>query len=367
MHAVKAHRRLELRVIAAGSHLIPPARTIKDVEKQFAVHARVAMQKPGVRTSRNQDARSVARGIAGFARLFARDKPDWVVVLGDRIEAFAAASAASIGGIAVAHIHGGDRAEGVADEAMRHAITKLSHLHLAATEQSAERIVRMGEDAKSVHVVGSPSIDGLKGIKPLAPKELGPWRKVRTLVLLHPAGLGTAAEAAFASELIKAVDEAAHGEVLALAPNLDPGREAILKAIFRRAGTAAGKKWHFCEHLGRARFARLLKTLAKAGDGLLAGNSSAGLIEAAALGVNVLNVGPRQAGRERAGRVAEMPAADARQGSRAIAALLASASAGGRKPPAHPYGDGRSSQRIARLLASVDPHDIALLRKRNAY
>src|SRR5205814_7191599 len=110
---------------------------------------------------------ATGRGIAGFARVFEEIRPDWVVVLGDRIEAFAAASAASIGGWALAHIHGGDRAEGIADEAMRHAITKLAHLHLAATPQSGERIARMGERPAHVHVVGSPALDELGSIPAL--------------------------------------------------------------------------------------------------------------------------------------------------------------------------------------------------------
>ena len=143
MHAVQRTKRLKLQVVAAGPTFLPPARTIREVEAEFKLAARVPMQSasggPALRagSSRLADALATARGIDGFARAYARLKPDWVVVLGDRIEAFAAASAASIAGIAVCHIHGGDRAEGIADEAMRHAITKLSHLHCAATKLSA--------------------------------------------------------------------------------------------------------------------------------------------------------------------------------------------------------------------------------------
>src|SRR5205814_10141422 len=131
---------------------------------------------------------ATGRGIAGFARVFEEIRPDWVVVLGDRIEAFAAASAASIGGIAVAHIHGGDRAEGIADEAMRHAITKLAHLHLAATEQSAERIIRMGERPEHVLVIGSPAIDGLLAIPALADQRDEELGRPGAVFLMHPVG-----------------------------------------------------------------------------------------------------------------------------------------------------------------------------------
>src|SRR5881394_2962134 len=151
MKAIAGHPALNLRVIVTGSHLLSPAETINDVKADFAIDATVAMQSivngqasepPSGRLS---DSASLGRGISGLAEVFSRLSPDVVVVLGDRIEAFAAAAAASVGGIRVAHIHGGDRAEGIADEAMRHAITKLAHLHLAATELSARRIVLMGE------------------------------------------------------------------------------------------------------------------------------------------------------------------------------------------------------------------------------
>jgi hypothetical protein len=128
MHAVQARPELELQVIAAGSHLIQPALTLRDVKALFPIIDSVPMQIAG-RVGRAEDAQALGTGISRFARVYAAHAPDWIVVLGDRIEAFAAASAASIGGYLLAHIHGGDRAEGVADEAMRHAITKLANLH----------------------------------------------------------------------------------------------------------------------------------------------------------------------------------------------------------------------------------------------
>ena len=163
MYAVRERADLELLVIAAGSHLVQPARTYYEIKQEFDVVDSIPMQTVG-RVGRWHDVESTGKGISRFARSFERLRPDVVVVLGDRIEAFAAASAASIGGLPVAHLHGGDLAEGVADEAMRHAITKLAHIHFPATETSAARILRMGEPKNRVHVVGSPAIDGLNGI-----------------------------------------------------------------------------------------------------------------------------------------------------------------------------------------------------------
>ena len=163
MDAIETHPDLELQVVASGAHLLPPDRTIEEVRSRVRVDAVVEMQSPGV-FGRSADAAAVGRGVSGFAEVLDRLDPQVVLVLGDRIEAFAAASAASIGGRILAHVHGGDRAEGVADEAMRHAITKLAHLHFAATEESGERILRLGEAPSTVHVVGSPAIDGLEEI-----------------------------------------------------------------------------------------------------------------------------------------------------------------------------------------------------------
>ncbi|MBC7773036.1 MAG: UDP-N-acetylglucosamine 2-epimerase, partial [Pyrinomonadaceae bacterium] len=178
MRAIRGHPMLELLTVAAGSHYMPPAFTHRDVEAEFVVDASVPMQDADdARTGagggnggrgRAADALSLGRGVCGFAAAFDRLMPAWVVVLGDRIEAFAAASAAAIAGIRVAHIHGGDRAEGIADESMRHAITKLAHLHFTATAESALRVLRMGEPSETIHVVGSPAIDGIGDIAPMS-------------------------------------------------------------------------------------------------------------------------------------------------------------------------------------------------------
>ena len=252
------------------------------------------MQVAG-RTGRLEDAEATGRGIARFARSFAGLRPDWVVVLGDRIEAMAAATAASIGGIAVAHLHGGDRAEGVADEAMRHAITKLAHLHLPATAESAERIIRMGERPEHVRLVGSPALDDLPAIPPLSDEGWDRLGRPAAVVLVHPIGRHDEAEEAAASAIIEGA-RTALGDLplLALEPNHDPGRNGV-----RRALSQAGVRT--ASHLPRAVFVGLLKRLAdpRSGPagarGAMIGNSSAGLIEAAAVGLPAVDVGRRQA------------------------------------------------------------------------
>lgn len=365
MRAVHARPEFELSIIAAGSHLAQAGETYRDV-KAFAKELRVEvadavpMQIDG-RTGRPADAEAVGAGVSKFTRSFMRLNPDWVVVLGDRIEAFAAAAAASIGGWALAHLHGGDRAEGVADEAMRHAITKLAHLHLPATPQSAERLTRMGERPDMVHVIGSPAIDGLADIPEITSAQLAELgfdsAEPDAIFLMHPIGRDTDTERAAA---IAALESLRGSRVLALSPNLDPGREGIMAAIeqAREQHTAL----RLISHLPRNRFIGLLKRLART-NGVLVGNSSAGLIEAAALKVHVVDIGDRQAGRERARNVVHADDRDTGAATRAIQAARSLELFN----LAHPFGDGRAGDRAAQLLARNDPREPGLTRKRCSY
>jgi UDP-hydrolysing UDP-N-acetyl-D-glucosamine 2-epimerase len=361
MRAIQDRPDLELLVIAAGSHLVSPAISYQDVKRQFSVADAVPMQNAG-KHSRADDVQALGKGTARFGRAFESLAPDWVVVLGDRIEAFAAASAASIGGHALAHIHGGDRAEGIADEAMRHAITKLAHLHLAATPESAERLRRMGERPASIHTVGSPAIDGLDRIQPMGEAELAALGHPRAILLMHPVGRPEEHEESAASAVLDAAlrwtDPRA---VLALHPNFDPGRGGILRALEQAEQRWPGRV-RLALHIPREKFISLLKAVGESG-GLLVGNSSAALIEAAALRIPAVDIGPRQAGRERAGNVISCPA----EAPEPLARALAAAAAIDRSRITHPYGDGHAGPRIAAILAATNPHADGLLRKRCAY
>lgn len=337
MRAIRAHRDLQLRTIVTGTHWT--AGTWRDVrDAGFTIDAKVRMQKKE-QSGRAADVEALARGVRGLGEVFASMQPDFVVVLGDRIEVLAAASAASVGGFRVAHIHGGDRAEGVADEAVRHAVSKLAHLHFAATARSRKRLIRMGEAAARVYNVGSPAVDGLRA---MAPADDAP----AVIVLQHPIGASDEQERQWMRGTLRAT---ARHERLVMSPNHDPGRDGIMRAL-REA------KVDVVDHLPRARFLSLL-----AGAGVIVGNSSAGLIEAAALRTACLNIGPRQGGRERPGNVV-----DCDYGERAVRAALHQALDLDLRRMRHPYGNGRAGERIAEVLAQVDLADLPG-RKQNSY
>ncbi len=349
MHAIADHGDLELLVVVTGAHLLPPARTIDEIASEFPLAGTIPMQREGA-ASRLDEAAALGRGVTGCAQWLAEHPVEVVVVLGDRVEAFAAACAAAVGGVRVAHLHGGDRAEGLVDESLRHAITKLAHIHLPASEEAARRIVAMGEDPQCVHVVGSPAIDGLEDVPPLPERAWSVLGRPGIVFLMHPVGGDDEQERAWASVVLEACHGAAPGRVLAMHPNHDPGRGGIVAAI-----EASGVR--HAAHLPRREWIGLLNRVE-----VLVGNSSAGIIEAAALGVPVVNVGPRQAGRERPGNVVDVPESDAAP----IAGAIERARRSGRRATEHPFGDGSAGRQAAAVLAGFDRarHPI---RKRNAY
>ncbi len=348
MLAVQQHPQLHLQVIVTGTHLLSDAHTVDEVAAEFDIVAQIDMQHDG-EGGRLNDAVALGRGISGFAAHFINDTPDVVLVLGDRIEALAAASAASVGGIRVAHMHGGDRAAGIADEAIRHAITKLSHIHLAATASSVERILCLGELALHVHLVGSPAIDDLADIPDMDDGTFKQLGSPEIIFLLHPTNLPDDGEYGNAKRLLRLCTRIAR--VLALHPNHDAGRDGIMRAILENT------KCVNCIHLPREKFVGVCRR-AK----VIVGNSSAGLIECAALGLPCINVGPRQFGREMPPTVRNIHDWDFGDIDIALERILKQP-----KPDAkHPYGDGRAGPKAADILANFDPLDYPTA-KRNTY
>ena len=353
MYAIHAQPSCQLYVVVAGSHLVQPAVTFREVKAEFGIADSIPMQTVG-KVGRLADVESLGKGITRFGRCLEMNKPDVVVVLGDRIEAFAAASAASIGGFALAHIHGGDRAEGVADEAMRHAITKLAHIHFPATQMSAERIIKMGEDPSRVHMVGSSSIDGIDAIPVMDDDAFTELGRPQAVVLMHPVGRDDEVEERAMKTIFESLSDK---RVLVLHPNLDPGRRGIMRAI-----ESAPIDVQMCPQLVRSQFIGLLKRVGIEG-GALVGNSSAGLIECSAIGCPSVDIGDRQSGRQRCDGWTMH--ADEDQAS--IRNAFDTITNKDHPRSAHPYGDGHAGVRIAQILAGIDLDHADLVGKRCAY
>jgi GDP/UDP-N,N'-diacetylbacillosamine 2-epimerase (hydrolysing) len=355
LHAIAADARLRLQLIVTGMHLSERyGGTVSEIEAQgFNIATRVPVELG--ESSAASMATNLGRMLIGFVPALQSIRPDVLLLLGDRGEMLAGALAAIHLGIPVAHLHGGERS-GTVDEPVRHAITKLAHLHLVATAEARDRLVRMGERGETVHVVGAPGVDGLVE----APRQdraalcqdagFDPARPVGLLVF-HPVLQEADDAARQVREVVGAAGELL--QVLALMPNSDAGSEAVraeLSAAAQRGAVRLRTHLHREEYIGWL-----------AACDVLFGNSSSGIIEAASFGTPVVNIGSRQNLRERNPNVTDVPADGV-----AVRAALAAALSHGRYELANVYGDGRAGQRIVELLATVSL-SAKMMAKCNAY
>ena len=349
-----ARQELDVRLIVTGVHLLRPfGRTLDQIRSAgYQVHTTVKMQTG---RSDNEQAAALGRGIGGIGRVLEALGCDAVMVLGDRIEALAGACAGIAARKAVLHIHGGDRALGDIDDQIRNAISRLAHMHLVASQDAARRLKRMGEPPARIRVVGAPGLDEIRTWRAGGGKPSRPFGSQDHAVLLqHPIGRDDAIEAGVTRRIISAV--ARHRlSVVAIYPSSDPGSAGIIKVLEQHTGKPG---WMVHRSLPRDVY---LATLA--GAKVLLGNSSSGIIESASLGVNVVNIGPRQAGRLRCGS----NVIDAEESAHSIRAALDQALARPRpRPNLSVYGDGRAAERIARILSGLRVSR-TLLRKDLAY
>lgn len=355
MSAIRARQELTLQIIATGMHLLRKfGHTVNTIERDgWRIDARIKMQR-GTDDSLDQ-ARGMSRGVAGIAEFLEHGRTDVIVVLGDRIEAMAGALAAVTTGRVLVHIHGGDLAPGDIDDSLRHAITKLAHIHLTATRSAAERLRRMGETAWRIHCVGAPGLDRLVGL--IRSHKPARARSGHALVLQHPCGRALAIERRVMEAALSAVSDAGLDRTI-IYPNSDRGHTGIIAAIQAHRRRAANGAVQVVQSMDHDSYLRMLIEA-----DVLVGNSSSGIIEAATAGTPVVNIGSRQAGRERSGP----SVVDAAESLPSIRAALNRAL---RKRPikgkSTVYGTGNAGAKIAELLAQT-PLDDRLRRKRNAY
>ncbi len=346
---------VELMLFVVGSHMLSLyGKTVDEIEKDgFKVAYRMYTEVDG-RVPVTM-AKSAALAIAELSTAFYNFKPDMVVVHGDRFEAMAAAMAASFMNIFVAHIQGGE-VTGTIDEHIRHAITKLSHLHFPSTEDAKDRIIKMGERKDMVFNFGCPSVDLLMEI-PAVPfdelkKEIFRYAKKEDwknnfnenffMVVQHPVTTEFSHAKERMKSLLDALADFSHS-ILMLWPNIDAGSEAIVLEIKKFEKEKNGRIGLF-PHFPFDTFVSIMRH-AK----VVIGNSSAGIREACYFGMPVVNIGTRQEGRQRPGNVIDVDY-DAEQIKLAINKHLQM----GKCEPEFIYGKGNAGKNIAEVLATID-------------
>jgi UDP-hydrolysing UDP-N-acetyl-D-glucosamine 2-epimerase len=353
MRALDGAEDFELLVVATGAHLSPEfGLTAEVIEADgFTIAERIEM----LLSSDTPVGISTSMGLAtiGMAGALERLRPDLLVVLGDRYEILAVVQAALVAKVPVAHLSGGDITEGAIDDAIRHAVTKLSHLHFVTNQESARRLRQMGEAPQRVVVAGNPGLDDLVRFEPMPRDELEATlgmqlRERNLLVTYHPVTLADEPPRSGFSELLAALDSLGDrvGMVFTL-PNADPEGRVLIDMVRDFVADRPHAVAH--ESLGQRRYWSCLKTV----DAVV-GNSSSGLSEAPAAGVPAVNVGDRQRGRLRADSTIDCAAERT-----AILAAIQQAFAAGLVTPASPYGDGHATERILERLRAVrKPKDL---------
>jgi UDP-hydrolysing UDP-N-acetyl-D-glucosamine 2-epimerase len=303
LQKIQADPELKLQLIVAGMHLSPEfGLTVQTIEADgFEVSDRVEMLLSS--DSPEAVSKSMGMGTIGFAQVFGRSRPDVLLVLGDRFEMHSAAIAALPFKMPVAHIHGGELTEGAIDNAMRHSMTHLSHIHFVTTEESRVRVMQLGEEESRVVLSGAPSLDNLHLTKLLGKEELEAqfgWSLTAPplLVTYHPVTLEFEQTEWQVKELLAALEDCDR-PLIFTGSNADTGGR-IVGDLVREFADGRSQTW-LVDNLGTTRYFSLMACAAA-----MVGNSSSGIIEAPSFGLPVVNIGSRQQGRTRGANVIDV-------------------------------------------------------------
>ena len=349
MTAIDAHSKLELNILVTGTHLSPEFGHTQDqiLADGFEIKEKVDIISKDDSTLAMASA--IGNGVEKTAIALSRVNPDIFMVLGDRYEILAGVVAAAYMNIPVAHIHGGDSTRGGLDESARHAITKFAHIHFPATQKSAERILKLGEDSWRVSVVGAPALDTILNM-PLLPKQ-EIVRKYglnsnKPLIILLQHSVSTEPETAGMQimETLEAIKELKHQTII-IYPNSDAGGRKIIRQIEKYLFLPFIKAF---KSLPQIEYLSLLKFAS-----VMVGNSSSGIIESSSFKLPVVNIGIRQEGRERSGNVIDVNH-DRKNIIESIQMALYDKEFREQvNQSKNPYGDGKASQKIAEKLSEI--------------
>ena len=347
MQGVKEAPELTLQIIATGMHLSPEfGLTYKVIEQDgFQIDRKVEML-----TSSDTPvgiAKSMGLGMIGFADTLNELQPDLIVVLGDRFEIFSAVSAALVARIPVAHLHGGETTEGAFDEALRHSITKMSHLHFVAAEPYRQRVIQLGEQPDRVFLVGGLGIDNIKRLQLLGREALETSLNFKLgiknlLITFHPVTLEKSTAEKQMEELLASLAELKDTQLIFTLPNADTGGRALIKMV--QNFVAKNRNARAYKSLGQLCY---LSCIAQV-DGVV-GNSSSGLAEVPSFKKGTINIGDRQRGRLQADSVINC---EPIQGSisRALTHLYSSDFQTRLHKVTNPYGEGGASAKVVNTL-----------------
>ena len=363
MKAIDEHPDLELNVVVTGAHLTDSyGYTAKEIEGDgFRIVERLESLLDA--NSVSSRVKSLAIQLMGLVQTFTRLNPDIVMAPFDREEAITVALAGTYLNIPIAHVGGGDRTFGNADDYIRHAVTKLAHIHFAATQKSAKRITRMGEEPWRVHCVGNPGLDKFVLTEHISPEELSnrldfDITRKPLLTLIHNPMTSEIDKAKTQMEVtMQAITELGYTTVV-IHPNSDPGGREMIDVIEDYVKESSIIKAY--KNLSRDKFVNLMRIC-----DVLVGNSSCGILEAPFLKLPVVNIGIRQVEREHAGNVIFVPH-DREAIKRAVKRALRSDFKQKVNDCSNPYGDGKTGPRIAEILSQIEITP-QLLQKRMAY
>jgi UDP-hydrolysing UDP-N-acetyl-D-glucosamine 2-epimerase len=349
LRKIQADPDLYLHLMVAGMHLSPEfGLTVNHIEADgFEIGERIEMLLSS--DSPSGIAQSMGLGVIGFARAYAHFRPDIVVVLGDRFEMYTAALAALSFKIPVAHIHGGEITEGAIDDALRHSITKLSHLHFVATAEYARRVLQLGEEPWRIVISGAPSLDNINAIELLGAHQLEEQYGVNLdrpplLVTFHPVTLEYEQTAWQVGELLAALDSSALPVIFTM-PNADTGGRIIVRMIESFVDNH-DSAW-LLDNLGLQGYFSLLSCAAA-----MVGNSSSGIIEAPSFQLPVVNIGSRQQGRIKAANVIDV----GYEREAIVEGIMRAIQPEFRRNLSelrNPYGSGNASEKIVRRIKEV--------------
>jgi len=354
--------KLELQLIVTGTHLTPEfGQTVIEIEKEgFPIAEKIEMILAA--DSPTATASSMGIGMIGFAKAYERLQPDILVVLGDRFEILSAVAASIPFKIPVAHIHGGEITAGAFDESIRHAVTKMSHIHFAATKEYRDRLIQMGESPKNVYCFGAPGLDNitrlnLKGRDEILQDLDLPRDRKLGIVTYHPVTLAVEPIDYQMTELLGALKDFSEVYWIFTYPNVDTGGRVIIEKINRFIESLPDRAKCFIS-LGQLRYLSMLKHV-----DVMVGNSSSGLIEAPSFELPVVNIGDRQSGRIRACNVIDMKRCLKEEILRGLTKAFSVEFIESLKGSVNPYGDGHTSDRVVKKLMTI-PIDENLIKKR---